>query len=68
MTSLLFHNYKEKKFLKTDFILIINDRLVYKDDKDKVQVNHLNNFKYIFIDFHKVHDNRNLIEKIFRKY
>lgn len=66
--KLLFHNYKDKIFLKSDFILIVNECLVYKDDKDKVQVNHLNDFKYIFIDFHKVHDNRNLIEKILRKY
>lgn len=66
--KLLFHNYKEKIFLKSDFILIVNNCLVYKDDKENKKVGHLNNFKYIFIDFHKVHDNRNLIDKIFRKY
>ncbi|MGL5625867.1 MAG: hypothetical protein ACRDDY_18600 [Clostridium sp.] len=66
--KLLFHNYKEKIFLKSDFILIVNNCLVYKDNKEAIKVNKLNSFKYIFIDFHKVHDNRNLIDKIFRKY
>ena len=66
--KLLFHNYKEKVFLKSDFILIINKCLVYKDDKNEIKVKLLKQFKYIFIDFHKIHDDRSLIEKIFRKY
>ncbi|MGL5709573.1 MAG: hypothetical protein ACRCW9_01855 [Cetobacterium sp.] len=65
---LLFHDYKEKIFLKSDTVLIINECLVYKDDKGIFNVKHLNYLKYIFIDFHKVHDNRNLIDKILRKY
>lgn len=66
--KLLFHNYKEKIFIKSDFVKIVNECLVYKDEKGNIKVDHLNNIKYIFIDFHKVHDNRNLIDKIFRKY
>ena len=66
--KLLFHNYKEKVFLKSDFILIINKCLVYKDDKNEIKVKLLKQFKYNFIDFHKIHDDRSLIEKIFRKY
>ena len=66
--KLLFHNYKEKVILKSDFILIINKCLVYKDDKNEIKVKLLKQFKYIFIDFHKIHDDRSLIEKIFRKY
>lgn len=65
--KLLFHNYVEKTFIKTDFILIKNGCLIYKDDKDNVEVKLIKNLKYVIIDEFFLHDDRNLIERILKR-
>lgn len=65
MTKLFFNNYEKKIFLKTDYVSIEENCLVYRDERKQIKIFHLNEIKYLFIDFNKVHDNRSFMEKIF---
>ncbi|MGL5189813.1 MAG: hypothetical protein ACRC7S_09220 [Cetobacterium sp.] len=64
--KLLFNDYNEKTFIKTDFVLLTNGCLVYKDDKGKNEVKLIKNLKYIIVDNFFLHDDRNLIERILK--